>query len=96
MQLAGYLFVSAGLFVMAFGILGAVILPDLLTRSHAATKCGVTGTVTILIGLALYTGRLDFALKLLLIIGFTFLTAPIIAHAIAVGYLQRRAREEER
>ena len=96
MQIAGYLLVGAGLFFIGFGVFGSIILPDLLTRSHAATKCGVTGTVTILIGLAFYSSRLDFTLKLLLIVGFTFLTAPIVAHAIAVGHLQRRRREEGR
>jgi multicomponent Na+:H+ antiporter subunit G len=93
--LAGFI-ISAGLAFMAFGVLGSIILPDLLTRSHAATKCGITGTVTVLAGLSVFTGQLDFVLKLLFIIGFTFFTAPIISHVIAVGYLRRRAEEDER
>ncbi len=94
MPVFGSIIIGIGLVFMAFGILGSIILPDLLTRSHAATKCGITGSVTILAGLAAYTLQWDFSLKLLFIIVFTFLTGPIIAHVIAVGHLRRRAGRE--
>ena len=48
--------IGIGLILMFFGIWGTIVLPDLLMRLHASTKCGVTGSVTILIGLALRSG----------------------------------------
>lgn len=82
--------IGVGLVIMFFGALGTIILPDLFLRLHASTKCGVTGTVTILLGLIFRCGAPGMAARLLLIIVFIFWTAPLIPHTLGVGYLQER------
>lgn len=84
------LLVGAGLVLMFFGVLGTIILPDLFLRLHASTKCGVTGTATILLGLIFRCGAPGLAVRLLLIIVFLFWTAPLIPHTLGVGYLRAR------
>ncbi len=87
-----HFFIGFGFLITFFGVLGAWILPDLLLRFHAATKCGVTGTATILIGLMLHTGTADFIVRLLLIIVFTFVSSPLIAQVLAVSYFRDQNR----
>ena len=63
-------------------------MPDLPTRMHATTKSGVLAIVLIMIAVALFFARADITARALAIIAFTFITAPIAAHAIGrAGYL---------
>ncbi|MDZ4198460.1 MAG: monovalent cation/H(+) antiporter subunit G [Kiritimatiellia bacterium] len=90
--------IGFGLLIMGFGVLGTAILPDLLMRLHASTKCGVTGTVTILIGLAIRSGSPALAVRLLLLIAFLFWTSPMIPHILSFCHLKNSGRipgEEE-
>jgi len=84
-----YILIIFGLVVMFFGVLGIIILPDFLLRIHASTKCGVTGAVSIMIGFAVYSGKLDIIIKILLIVIFLFFTSPLVAHLLGVYHLSR-------
>ncbi len=76
-----------GVALIFFGALGVAILPDLFLRLHAATKCGVTGSATVLIGLALRSGSADMAARLALITVFLVATAPLVPHILGVERL---------
>lgn len=89
------LLIGLGLALMFFGALGTAILPDLFLRLHASTKCGVTGTVTILLGLILRCGSPGIAARLILIIVFIFWTAPLIPHILAFCALRDRSAKED-
>ena len=68
--------------------IGLLRLPDLPTRMHATTKSGVLATSLIMVAVALFFTETDVTARVLAIITFTFLTAPIAAHAIGrAGYL---------
>lgn len=84
--------IGVGLLIMAFGVLGAGMLPDLMLRLHASTKCGVTGAVTILLGLALRSQSLAMTVRVILVIGFLFWTAPLLPHILAFCYLKDTGR----
>lgn len=86
--------VVLGLVMIFFGALGMIMLPDLLTRFHAATKCGVTGSITVLLGLMARADGADYRIRLLFIILFILLTAPLIPHTLGASYL-RDLREHE-
>ncbi len=86
--------IALGLLLIFFGALGTIILPDLFSRFHAATKCGVTGTVTVLLGLMARADGADYRVRLLFIILFILLTAPLIPHVLGVSYL-RDTRDKE-
>jgi multicomponent Na+:H+ antiporter subunit G len=74
------------LLVLVAGI-GIVRLPDLLTRMHASSKAGTLGVACILAAVALHFFELGITVKIVLIILFLFLTAPVAAHMIGrAGY----------
>lgn len=64
--------------------IGNVRLPDVYTRSHAASKSSTLGVLSTLVGTLLYFLILDgyFSIRLILGIFFVFLTAPVAAHMI--------------
>ncbi len=86
--------IALGLIMIFFGALGTIVLPDLFTRFHAATKCGVTGSITVLLGLMARADGADYRIRLLFIILFILLTAPLIPHTLGASYL-RELRDQE-
>lgn len=71
-----------GAIFMFIAALGAVRMPDLLTRMHATTKAGVFGAGLMLGGVMLHFGSATVSTRVLAILGFVVLTAPVAAHAI--------------
>jgi multicomponent Na+:H+ antiporter subunit G len=64
--------------------IGMIRLPDVYTRSHAASKSSTLGVLCTLIGTLLYFVMSEgfFSIRLILGIFFVFLTAPVAAHVI--------------
>lgn len=56
--------------------------PDVFARMHAATKPATLGLVLVLAGAALQFDRPGSIAKLLLVVAFQFVTAPVGAHMI--------------
>lgn len=72
---------------MMIAALGALRMPDLLTRMHATTKSGVFGAGLMLGGVALHYLEASITARVLAIVGFITLTSPLAAHAIGrAGY----------
>ncbi len=94
LQILEGFFLISGLVLVFFGSLGSIILPDLFQRFHAATKCGVSGSISIIIGLALGARQTDFSLKFVVIVIFLVFTAPIVAHVLAVSRMDERVRDD--
>ena len=90
-----HFFMISGSLIMFFGMVGMIILEDLFLRFHAATKCGVSGALCILVGLSIQSGSLSFILKFTVILFFLILTAPIIAHMLAISRLGEEAAEDQ-
>ena len=61
---------------------GMLRLPDTLIRMHAATKAGTLGAGFILAAQAVAAGELGTTLKVIAVIVFLLLTAPVAAHLI--------------
>ena len=72
-----------GIFFMVFGVLGVLRFPDIYTRLQASTKCGVTGVISIFIGLVVQQGFNAFSMRILLIALFVLVTTPVASHIIA-------------
>ena len=73
----------------AFGVLfillaaiGVVRMPDFYLRVSVTTKAATLGIGLILISTAIYFGDISVTSKVIAIIFFLFLTAPIAAHMI--------------
>jgi multicomponent Na+:H+ antiporter subunit G len=74
--------IVTGVFFFIVSTIGILRLPDVYTRLHAAAKADTLGAGLTLLGVALYLGFSPKSLKLLLIIGFIWLTNPTAAHLI--------------
>lgn len=64
--------------------IGLIRLPDVYTRSHAASKSSTMGVLFILVGTFFFFlfHESYFSIRLFLGIFFVFLTAPVAAHVI--------------
>jgi multicomponent Na+:H+ antiporter subunit G len=76
------LLVAGGLVVVVGGI-GALRLPDVYTRLHAAGVTDTLGSFLLLAGLALQAGWSLVAAKLVIIGLLIWLTSPVSSHALA-------------
>ena len=89
MSVAAVLFILAGTFFFATGVIGILRFPDFYSRMHATGKGDTLGTVLTLAGLALYNLDAGFTLanilvsiKLMFIGVFWFLANPTASHAL--------------
>lgn len=64
------------------GALGLVRMPDVLIRMHASTKIGTLMSGLILAGSAVWFWDPGITVRVVLIVVFLLLTAPIAAHMI--------------
>ena len=79
--LSWVLLLAGGFFVLVGGI-GVVRMPDVYTRSHAASITDTLGTALVLVGLMLQAGPTLITVKLILILAFLFFTSPTSSHAL--------------
>jgi multicomponent Na+:H+ antiporter subunit G len=81
------IFLVLGAAFMLIAALGVWRMPDLLTRMHATTKAGVLGAGLMLVGVGIYFGEVSVLVRVVAVIGFIMLTAPVAAHMIGrAGY----------
>jgi len=71
-----------GIFVFIGG-LGALRMPDLFTRMHAASVTDSIGPVLIIAGIILQAGISLYSIKLAAILVFLLLTGPTASNALA-------------
>ncbi|MCX4680680.1 monovalent cation/H(+) antiporter subunit G [Streptomyces sp. NBC_01433] len=80
---AGAVLLLVGALICLLGVIGMLRLPDVLARSHAATKPQTLGMLLVLAGVALRL-RSGMDLATLALIGFfQMLTGPVAAHLVA-------------
>lgn len=79
------LFIFFGAFLSLVTALGLIRLPDVYTRNHAASKSATMGVMFVLLGTFIYFYFIEhhFNSRLLLGIGFIFLTSPVAGHLIS-------------
>lgn len=68
--------------VMLIAAIGLIRLQDLFLRMHAASKTVSFGTALIAIALAMHFGDPTTVFQAMLIIVFTFVTAPVASHTL--------------
>ena len=95
-------FLALGLFAFLSAVAGFYRFGYVMNRMHAAAVGDTLGIGCIVIAAAILTGSLGATLKLLLILGFLFLTGPALTHLLADAELAthdgkgREYREEDR
>ena len=87
------LLLVAGTGFMVLGAIGALRLPDLYMRMHAATKAPSLGAGLLLIAAAVHFGDMTVTTRAAFTILFIFLTVPVAAHTLGrAAYLNRVER----
>ena len=79
--LIALLLIAGGSFAAIAGI-GLLRFPDVLMRMHASTKAGTLGVGLSVVSVALYFTNDLVTTKVVLIMAFLLLTAPVAAHLI--------------
>ncbi|SEE66898.1 monovalent cation/H(+) antiporter subunit G [Ruania alba] len=85
----------AGSALTLVAAIGIARFPDLLARMHAATKPQVLGLMLMMAGLAVGLGSSQITPKVLLVVIFQMLTAPVAAHMVGrAGYRTGKIRSD--
>ena len=92
--LSWVLLTLGGLSVLIGGI-GALRMPDLYTRMHAASVTDSMGTILVLLGIMLQAGWSLATIKLIAILLFLLLTSPTSSYALASAALLAGTRPFE-
>ena len=75
-------FLILGACFILLASIGVVRLPDIYMRMHATTKAPTLGILLLLTAICIYFGDIIVIIKSVVIVFFTFLTAPVAAHMI--------------
>lgn len=76
------IFLCFGTFFCLVAAIGVARMPDIYMRLSAASKASTLGTGFILLAVALFFGSTAVTGKIVAIIAFTLLTAPVAAHML--------------
>ena len=87
LDIASWALLSFGGAFVFIGGVGALRMPDLYTRMHAASLTDSMGAVLIIFGVMLQAGPSLAAIKLAAILLFLLLTSPTASNALASAAL---------
>ena len=87
LDIVSWLLLTAGGIFVFIGGLGALRMPDLYTRMHAASVTDSIAPVLIVSGLILQSGLTLASVKLLAVLTFLLLTGPTASNALASAAL---------
>lgn len=83
-ELAAAILILIGAIISVVSAFGMIRLPDVYTRSHAATKSATLSVLACLLGAFIYFWVHDGFVSIRLILGiiFVFITAPVSGHLV--------------
>lgn len=87
LDIASWILLSAGGFFVFVGGVGALRMPDLYTRMHAASVTDTMGAILTLAGVMLQAGLSLATIKLAAILLFLLFTSPTASNALASAAL---------
>jgi multicomponent Na+:H+ antiporter subunit G len=93
-DITSWLLLSVGGVFVFIGGLGALRMPDLYTRMHAASVTDTLGPALIIFGIMLQAGLTLASVKLVAILLFLLLTGPTASNALASASLLAGNRPE--
>jgi multicomponent Na+:H+ antiporter subunit G len=82
-----WVLLTLGGFSVLIGGIGALRMPDLYTRMHAASVTDSMGAILVLVGIMLQAGWSLATIKLIAILLFLLLTSPTSSYALASAAL---------
>jgi len=94
-DILSWLLIVAGSGFMLIGAWGTVKFPDFWSRLHAVSVSDSAGMILLSLGMCMQAGFTLIAVKLLIMIGFLFITGPSATHAVANAALMSGSRPQE-
>lgn len=85
LDIASWVLLTLGGLSVLIGGIGALRLPDLFTRMHAASVTDSIGAILVLSGIMLQSGLSLATFKLVAILMFLLLTSPTASNALAAA-----------
>ena len=87
LDIASWILLTLGGLCVLIGGIGALRMPDLYTRMHAASVTDSLGAILVLFGIMLQAGFALATIKLAAILLFLLLTSPTASNALAAAAL---------
>ncbi len=87
LDIASWILLMLGGIAVLIGGIGALRMPDLYTRMHAASVTDSMGAILIMVGIILQAGLSLATIKLGAILLFLLLTSPTASNALAAAAL---------
>ena len=84
---ASWILLTAGGFFVLVGGIGAIRMPNLYTRIHAASVTETMGAVLVISGVIVQAGLSLAAIKLVAILMFLLITSPTSTYALSSAAL---------
>ncbi|MCX2741856.1 monovalent cation/H(+) antiporter subunit G [Pontibacter anaerobius] len=84
------IFILFGVCIMLIASIGLLRFPDFYIRMSAITKGATLGLGMILLGMGIYFNQPGVLLKVIAIMVFTSITAPVAAHVIGRAAVQNK------
>ena len=85
LDIASWILLTLGGISVLIGGIGALRMPDLYTRMHAASVTDSLGAILVLAGIMLQAGLSLATIKLAAILLFLLLTSPTASNALATA-----------
>jgi multicomponent Na+:H+ antiporter subunit G len=85
LDIASWILLTLGGISVLIGGIGALRMPDLFTRMHAASVTDSIGAILVLCGIMLQAGLSLAAIKLAAILLFLLITSPTASNALAAA-----------
>jgi len=82
-----------GALLLVLAAWGVIVLPDALSRQHAATKAGTLALALVCIGAMLLADDAAWTWRLLLVLGFLLATLPVASHLLARAAVREAGAE---
>jgi len=80
-EILGVFFIFFGLFFAIVGVYGLIRFPDVYSRIHSSGKVSTMGLLGLIIASAFLLP--ETTLKIVALVGFLLMTAPVASHMIA-------------
>jgi multicomponent Na+:H+ antiporter subunit G len=94
-DIASWVLLSLGGAFVFIGGIGALRMPNLYTRMHAASLTDTMGAMLVIAGVMLQSGASLATIKLAAILLFLLLTSPVASNTLASAALLAGVRPEE-
>lgn len=95
MSLLSLILVAMGVALLVLSALGLFLLPDALSRQHAATKSATLALGLLLAGVGVHAADAAWWGRVVVIVALLILTLPVAAHMLARAAARHAYREQE-